>query len=72
MSDAFIADGSLGPWHGDRLLTHLVEGIAPEHGYVDLNIHSAWALLQVSPNLLRTGEAARVLRGRLAVMLDGE
>lgn len=71
VSDAFIADGSLGPWHGDRLLAHLVEGIAPEHGYVDLNIHSLWALLQVRPNLLRFGEVACVLRGRLAVMLDG-
>ncbi len=48
-----------------------MEGITPEHGYVDLNIHSVWALLQVRPNLLRSSEAARALRGRLAVMLDG-
>ncbi|MFE2078044.1 helix-turn-helix transcriptional regulator [Streptomyces misionensis] len=71
LSDDFIADDSLGPWNGGRLLTHLVEGIAPEHGYVDLNIHSVWALLQVRPDLLRSGVAARALRERLPVMLDG-
>ncbi|RMB84696.1 transcriptional regulator [Streptomyces shenzhenensis] len=70
LSDDFIADGSLGPWPGDRLLAHLVEGIAPEHGYVDLNIHSVWSLLQVRPNLLRSGAAARALRERLPIMLD--
>ncbi|MEU8690491.1 helix-turn-helix transcriptional regulator [Streptomyces sp. NPDC048665] len=70
LSDEFIADGSLGPWNGDKLLGHLVDGIAPEHGYVDLNIHSVWALLQVRPNLLHSGEAARALRERLPIMLD--
>ncbi|WP_369225916.1 helix-turn-helix domain-containing protein [Streptomyces sp. R39] len=70
LSDDFITDGSLGPWHGGRLLAHLVAGIAPEHGYVDLNVHSVWALLQVRPNLLRSGEAARTLRERLPIMLD--
>ncbi|GGS52101.1 transcriptional regulator [Streptomyces cinerochromogenes] len=70
LSDDFIADGSLGPWHGGRLLVHLVEGIAPEHGYVDLNIHSVWSLLQVRPNLLRSGAAARALRDQLPIMLD--
>ncbi|MEU3862718.1 helix-turn-helix transcriptional regulator [Streptomyces sp. NPDC028722] len=69
-SDDFITDGSLSHWHGDRLLAHLVEGIAPKHGYVDLNIHSVWSLLQVRPNLLRSGAAAHALRERLPIMLD--
>ncbi|WP_376735699.1 helix-turn-helix domain-containing protein [Streptomyces broussonetiae] len=72
LSDDFIADNSLGSWHGERLLAHLVEGINPEHGFVDLNIHSTWALLQVRPNLLRSGTAARALRERLPVMLDSQ
>ncbi|MFI1567277.1 hypothetical protein ACH4ZX_30235 [Streptomyces sp. NPDC020490] len=45
-------------------------GIAPEHGYVELNIHSVWALLQVRPDLLQSGEAARALRERLPITLD--
>ncbi|MET8559458.1 helix-turn-helix transcriptional regulator [Streptomyces flaveolus] len=70
LSDDFIADGSLGHWNGNKLLAHLVEGIAPQHGYVDLNIHSVWSLLQVRPGLLRSGAAARALRERLPIMLD--
>ncbi|MGW3169616.1 helix-turn-helix domain-containing protein [Streptomyces sp. NPDC001153] len=70
LSDDFIADGSLGPWNGHKLLAHLVEGIAPHHGYVDLNIHSVWSLLQARPNLLRSGVVARALRDRLPIMLD--
>ncbi|MEU6194540.1 helix-turn-helix transcriptional regulator [Streptomyces sp. NPDC047061] len=70
LSDDFIADRSSEPWSGDRLLAHLVDGLAPQHGYVDLNIHSVWALLQVRPNLLRSGAAGSALRERLPIMLD--
>lgn len=70
LSDHFIADREPRPWPGDRLLAHLVQGIAPEHGYVDLNIHSVWSLLQLRPNLLRSGAAARALLDRLPIMLD--
>ncbi|MFC8332703.1 helix-turn-helix domain-containing protein [Streptomyces olivaceus] len=70
LSDDFIADRNPRPWPGDRLLDHLVQGLAPEHGYVDLNIHSVWALLQLRPNLLRSGAASRALRDRLPIMLD--
>ncbi|MFC9464612.1 helix-turn-helix domain-containing protein [Streptomyces coelicoflavus] len=70
LSDDFIADRTPRPWPGDRLLDHLVQGIAPEHGYVDLNVHSVWALLQLRPHLLRSGAAARALRDRLPIMLD--
>ncbi|MET7567510.1 helix-turn-helix transcriptional regulator [Streptomyces sp. NPDC005492] len=71
LSDDFIASRTPGPWPGDKLLAHLVEGLAPHHGYVDLNIHSLWSLLAVRPNLLKSGVAARALRDRLPVMLDG-
>lgn len=70
LSDAFIADRSPGPWAGDRLLRHLVDGITPGHGYVELNIHSVWALLQARPGLLRSGATSRALRERLSIMLD--
>ncbi|MEU4117948.1 helix-turn-helix domain-containing protein [Kitasatospora sp. NPDC028055] len=71
LSDDFIAAGVPGPWVGDKLLTHLAQGLTPQHGYVELNIHTVWSLLQVRPNLLRSGTAARALRERLPVMLDG-
>ncbi|MEV0262544.1 helix-turn-helix transcriptional regulator [Streptomyces sp. NPDC050617] len=71
LSDRFIAARALGPWPGARLLAHLVQGLAPQHGYVDLNIHSVWSLLQVRPGLLRSGAAGRALCDRLPVMLDG-
>lgn len=70
LSDDFIADRTPRPWPGDKLLSHLVQGLAPHHGYVDLNIHSLWSLLQIRPNLLRSGAAALALRDRLPVMLD--
>lgn len=70
LSDDFIASRTPGPWPGDKLLTHLAQGLSPVHGYVDLNIHSLWALLAIRPNLLRSGAAARALRERLPMMLD--
>ncbi|KAF5999361.1 helix-turn-helix transcriptional regulator [Streptomyces sp. WAC00263] len=70
LSDDFIARRTPGPWPGERLLAHLAAGLASHHGYVDLNVHSVWSLLQIRPNLLRSGAAGRALRDRLTVMLD--
>jgi hypothetical protein len=70
-SDDFIAARTPGPWTGNKLLTHLAQGLAPQHGYAELNIHSVWSLLQIRPNLLRCGVAVKALRERLPVMLDG-
>lgn len=70
LSDDFIANPVPGPWPGNKLLAHLIQGMVPEHGYVDLNIHSVWALIRIRPNLLRSGGAGRGLRERLPVMLD--
>ncbi|MDN3029756.1 transcriptional regulator, partial [Streptomyces sp. S.PB5] len=70
LSDDFIAARTPGPWPGDKLLTHLVQGLSPQHGFVDLTIHSLWSLLSVRPHLLQRGTATRSLRERLPVMLD--
>ncbi|MFE2180430.1 transcriptional regulator [Streptomyces sp. NPDC059455] len=70
LSDQFIASRHLGSWSGTRLLQHLARGLAPHHGYVELNIHTLWTLLTARPELLRSGNAAVVLRERLPVMLD--
>jgi transcriptional regulator with XRE-family HTH domain len=41
--DAFMPNTRL-TWRGGRLLRHLVERLRPDHPFVDLNIHSLWAL----------------------------
>ncbi|MGW5099977.1 helix-turn-helix domain-containing protein [Streptomyces sp. NPDC004100] len=71
LSDDFIADGSLIGWPGNKLFAHLAVGTTPEHGYMDLNIHTLWSLLQVRPNLLRSGAAERALHERIPMLLDG-
>ncbi|MEU3667521.1 helix-turn-helix domain-containing protein [Streptomyces virginiae] len=72
LTDDFIAGPAGMAWHGHRLFQHLVAGLAPQHGFFDLNVHTLWALLAARPNLLRTGsEAGRSLRTRLPVLLDG-
>ncbi|MFE6055860.1 helix-turn-helix domain-containing protein [Kitasatospora sp. NPDC056446] len=69
-SDQFIAHPAPGPWSGHKLLTHLVAGLHTGHGYLDLNIHTVWSLLQARPDLLRSRASAAALRDRLPVMLD--
>ncbi|MGW6705772.1 helix-turn-helix domain-containing protein [Streptomyces sp. NPDC054956] len=72
LSDDFIADVGRAAWPGHRLFHHLVNGLAPQHGFFDLNVHTLWALLAVRPGLLRTvSRSGRTLRARLPVLLDG-
>ncbi|MGV9427472.1 helix-turn-helix domain-containing protein [Streptomyces sp. NPDC003656] len=71
LSDDFIADGSLTEWPGTRLFGHLAAGLNPVHGYMDLNVHTLWSLLQIRPNLVRSGLAERTLRDRIPMLLDG-
>ncbi|MFI8856106.1 helix-turn-helix domain-containing protein [Streptomyces prasinus] len=70
LSDDFIAIRTPGSWPGATLLTHLVQGLTPYHGFFELNVHSVWSLLQVRPDLLRSGTAGRALSERLPVLLD--
>lgn len=70
LSDTFIADSTPQRWSGHKLLAHLADGLTIDHGYLDLNIHTIWSLLQARPNLLHPGAATTVLRDRLPMMLD--
>ncbi|MFH8616747.1 helix-turn-helix domain-containing protein [Streptomyces sp. NPDC017979] len=71
LSDDFIAAG-VGVWQGERLITHLVRGLTPQHGFFELNVHTLWALLTARANLLRPGSpVVQRLRDHLPVMLDG-
>jgi transcriptional regulator with XRE-family HTH domain len=72
LSYDFIAEG-LGPWHGAKLMQHLVQGLTPKHGFFGLNVHTLWALLAVRPQLVRHGSTAgNALRDRLPVLLDDQ
>ncbi|ASY34149.1 MULTISPECIES: helix-turn-helix transcriptional regulator [unclassified Streptomyces] len=72
LSDDFIASPVSRSWPGEKLLGHLAQGFAPGHVFMDLNVHSVWTLLRARPDLLRSGAAGRVLRGRVAMLLDEE
>lgn len=67
LTDEFMV-GDLGPWRGAELLRHLVAGLAPSTAYIDLTVHSVWALLARRPNLLDTALAAE-LETRLALLI---
>lgn len=70
--DAFMPSG-LGDWHGGGLLRHLVARLDGTLGYVDLNIHSVWALIAARPALLAEDSAVREqLRDKVELLLDVE
>lgn len=68
--DTFMPDG-LGHWRGDVLLRHLTERLDGRFGYVDLNVHTLWALLAAKPHLLAEDPRIRLdLQARVDVLLD--
>lgn len=72
VSDDFMAGGDLGGWRGATLLRHLVAGLESTTPYVELTIHSVWALLDRRPWLLDDDhELTTDLRLRIARLLDG-
>jgi hypothetical protein len=71
-SDDFMASGDLGRWDGAALLRHLVAGLTPATPYVELTIHSVWALLARRPQLLTEDHTLTAdLRQRITRLLDG-
>jgi hypothetical protein len=67
VTDDFMGVGHTGTWAGHRLYRHLVDRLVPEHGYLDLYVHTLWALAAVKPHLLRDPEP---LADRVQVLLD--
>ena len=51
-ADSFMATGDLGPWHGTTLLRRLSENLLAGDPYMDLCVHSMWALLERRPRIL--------------------
>lgn len=68
--DTFMPE-TLGTWRGDVLLRHLAERLDGELGYVDLTVHTLWALVAAKPHLLAEDPQLRVtLQDRVETLLD--
>lgn len=72
LDDAFMGTRRPDSWHGRRLLQHVADRLDPTFGYLELYIHTLWALIAVRPHLLRDGSVDRaLLRERVEILLDG-
>jgi hypothetical protein len=68
--DSFMVSG-MGAWHGDILLRHLADRLDPSLGYLELNVHTMWALIGAKPRLLSEQPGvAEELTGRIERLLD--
>lgn len=68
--DSFMPE-ALGSWRGDGLLRHLTARLDGRNGYVDLNVHSLWALAAARPHLLVEDPGLRIdLQARVESLLD--
>lgn len=68
--DAFMAV-DLGNWRGTALLRHLVRGLEPSTLYLELSVHSVWALVSRRPYLLDDDPALTDdLQHRVTQLLD--
>ena len=72
LTDDFIAETVPGTWAGHQLLGHLLERLTLGYGYLDLYIHTLWALIAARPHLLADpAGSTTLLRERLEILLDG-
>nr|WP_281390248.1 helix-turn-helix transcriptional regulator [Nocardiopsis aegyptia] len=58
LADTFMVELSVDTWRGDHLLTHLVGKLDPTNPYVDIVVHSLWALVIRKPGFLDDRNAA--------------
>lgn len=69
--DHFMATTDLTGWRGNALLEHLVAGMDPATPYVELTIHTVWALLRRRPWLMDDDPAVTAdLHHRTTILLD--
>lgn len=67
-SDSFIASTSLSSLHGGRLARHLADRLHGNIGFMELNIHSLWALFRIRPGL--AAPLAADLETKIVRLLD--
>jgi transcriptional regulator with XRE-family HTH domain len=69
-SDAFIGALPLDAWHGRRVARHLVDRLHGNIGFLELNIHSLWALIRIRPDMAADPVLAGELDARIGRLLD--
>ncbi|WP_239157507.1 hypothetical protein [Actinocatenispora thailandica] len=68
--DSYMADSSL-RWRGAVLLRHIVDRLDADHAFIDLNVHTLWALLQARPGVaVAEPETASLLVTRSQRLMD--
>lgn len=68
--DAFIGATSLNAWHGRRLIRHLLDRLHGNPGFMELNIHSLWALIRIRPKMAASPALAGELEAKIGRLLD--
>lgn len=69
-SDEFMATGGE-EWTGNRLFRHLTDSLNATTPYLELSVHSLWALIERRPHLIHDDRAvAHELGARTARLLD--
>jgi transcriptional regulator with XRE-family HTH domain len=68
--DAFIGSTSPNAWHGRRLARHLLDRLHGNPGFMELNIHSLWALIRLRPDLAASPALAADLSAKIGRLLD--
>lgn len=69
-SDAFIGGLPLDAWHGRRLARHLLDRLHGNIGFMELNIHSLWALIRIRPGMAADPALASELDTKIGRLLD--
>jgi hypothetical protein len=69
-SDAFIGALPLDAWHGQRVARHLLDRLHGNIGFMELNIHSLWALIRIRPGMAADPALAGDLDSRIRRLLD--
>jgi hypothetical protein len=68
--DSFMT-AEISTWRGTRLLRHLVHRLDDTHPFIDLNVHSIWALLAARRGIAHDDVmTGRALLDRSAMLLD--
>ncbi|REE98992.1 helix-turn-helix domain-containing protein [Thermomonospora umbrina] len=69
-SDAFIQTTPVDSWHGAQLTRHLLDRLHGNIGFLELNIHTLWSLIQIRPDIIRDPATANELAEKIAQLLD--